>query len=409
MYNIQRKEYLSFLIAWKDKPLIKVVSGLRRCGKSTLFGLYRDYLLQNGVNNDQIVWINFEDLAFETLLDYRELYKFVLSRIQSDRKTYIFLDEIQHVPAFEKAVDSLLLQENADVYITGSNAYFMSGELATLLSGRYVELQMLPLSFREYCEGFAVNYPDEKPDDQTLYAAYINESSLPYALSLHGCPHERNDYLIGIYNTVLVKDVIARHKINDVMMLESVAKFVFDNIGNILSTRSIAGALNSNGRKVDPKTVEKYLTALTQSLIVHKVARYNIKGKALLATLEKYYVADLGLRNVLLGSKGQDQGHILENVIYLELLRRGYTVHIGTMGDNEIDFVATDANTTAYYQVAATVLEQATLKRELSPLEQIDDNFPKYLLTLDTVGANSVFDGIRQLNALDWLLGKTVG
>lgn len=404
MNRINRKEYLDFLINSKDKQIIKVVSGLRRCGKSTLFEIYKDYLIDNGISNEQIIWINFEDIDFEPLCNYRALYDYVKERLNPDKMNYVFLDEIQHVVHFEKAVDSLFIKKNVDVYITGSNAYFMSGELATLLSGRYIELKMLPLSFREYCEGLDIYYPDENLTKREKYASYLADSSMPYALSLHKSPKEISDYLSGIFNTILMKDVITRYKISDPTMLESIAKFVFSNIGNILSSRNIANTMTSYGRKIDSKTVEKYLSALTESLIIHKAQRYNIKGKQLLATLEKFYVADIGLRNILLGSTSQDQGHILENIVYLELLRRGYSVYVGIVSDGEVDFVATNANTIEYYQVSASVLDHDTLMRELSSLEKIADHFPKFLLTLDEIGANTTHNGIQQLNVLDWLL-----
>lgn len=406
MQRIKRDEYLNFLIRNKDKQLIKVVSGVRRCGKSTLFEIYRDYLLDSGISNDQIIWINFEDIDFESLCDYRTLYDYVKTKLIPDKMNYVFLDEIQHVKHFEKAVDSLFIKKNVDVYITGSNAYFMSGELATLLSGRYIELKMLPLSFSEYCDGLDIYYPDERLSKHEKYASYIADSSLPYALTLRNRPKELTEYLTGIFNTILVKDVITRYKISDPAMLESITKFVFDNIGNILSSRSIANTMTSYGRKIDSKTVEKYLNALSESLIIHKAQRYNIKGKQLLAFLEKYYVADVGLRNMLLGGTSQDQGHILENIVYLELLRRGYSVHVGIIADGEIDFVASNSNGIEYYQVSASVLDNVTLKRELSPFEKISDHFPKFLLTLDDIGANSTHNGIKQLNVLDWLLDK---
>lgn len=404
MKRINRKEYLDFLINSKDKQIIKVVSGLRRCGKSTLFEIYKEYLLSNGISNEQVIWINFEDIDFESLCNYRNLYDYVKERLNPNKMNYVFLDEIQHVEHFEKAVDSLFIKKNVDVYITGSNAYFMSGELATLLSGRYIELKMLPLSFREYCEGLALLYPDENLTKREKYASYLADSSMPYALSLHNSPKEISDYLSGIFNTILMKDVITRYKISDPAMLESIAKFVFSNIGNILSSRNIANTMTSYGRKIDSKTVEKYISALTESLIIHKAQRYNIKGKQLLATLEKFYVTDIGLRNILLGSASQEQGHILENIVYLELLRRGYSVFVGIVADGEVDFVATNSNTVEYYQVSATVLDRETLKRELSSLEKVADHFPKFLLTLDEIGANTTHNGIQQLNVLDWLL-----
>ncbi|MBO5523476.1 MAG: ATP-binding protein [Roseburia sp.] len=406
MLRINRKEYLDFLLQFREKELIKVVSGIRRCGKSTLFEIYKDYLMEHGVEEEQIIAINFEELDYEHLNNYRALYDYIKNLLLPEKMNYIFLDEIQHVEQFEKAVDSLYIKKNVDIYITGSNAYFMSGELATLLTGRYVELKMLPLSFREYCEGLAIHFPEKKMTKMEKYASYLKNSSFPYVFQLNGGEKEIREYLSGIYSSILLKDIVARQRISDVMMLESVIRFVFDNVGNILSTRKIAGAMTSQGRKIDAKTVEKFLQGLMDSLMIYQAKRYNIKGKQYLTTHEKYYLADIGMRNFLLGQKGADQGHLLENIIYLELIRRGYQVYVGAMPDGEVDFVAMNADAIEYYQVSATVLDSDTLQRELNPLRKIADHYPKYLLTLDEIGANSNYEGIRQLNALDWLLGN---
>lgn len=313
---------------------------------------------------------------------------------------YIFLDEIQHVENFEKAVDSLFIKKNVDLYITGSNAYFMSGELATLLSGRYIELKMLPLSFGEYCMGNTANIPVSEK-----YRLYIENSSFPYTLNYNNDEKQVREYLSGLYNTVLLKDVVARYRISDVMMLESVVKFVFDNIGNQLSTTKIANTMTSDGRKVDQKTVEKYVKALLDSLMIYQTKRYNIKGKQYLKTLEKYYVVDIGLRYMLLGKRNTDIGHILENVIYLELLRRGYDVYVGLINDVEVDFVAMNEDGITYFQVVASVRDEKTLERELGSLQKITDHYPKYILTLDD-DPIADYDGIKRMNALDWLLKK---
>lgn len=407
MQRIQRPAYLDFLVRNKDRQIIKVVSGIRRCGKSTLFDIYRDYLLANGVEPECIIAINFEDVDFEHLTDYKRLYEHIKLLLKPNAMNYIFLDEVQHVDMFEKAVDSLFLKKNCDVYITGSNAYFMSGELATLLTGRYVELKMLPLSFLEYCNGLEL-YDNKAAQTLTItqkYARYLENSSFPYTLQLADNPENIREYLSGLYSSIMLNDIVARLKVYDVMMLESVARFVFDNIGNLLSTRKIVGAMTADGRKIDPKTVEKYLKGLTDSLLVYQAGRYNIKGKQLLTTLEKYYVADISLRRFLLGSTQADQGHILENVVYLELLRRGYDVYVGHMPNGEVDFVTRNSDGITYYQVAATVLDENTLRRELASLEKIADHHPKYLLTLDEIGAGANYNGIRQLNVLEWLLG----
>ena len=410
MIRIDRKEYLDFLVKSKDRQIIKVVSGVRRCGKSTLFEIYKDFLLENGVAKNQIISINFEDMDYEELTDYKKLYEYIKSKMIEDKKNYIFLDEIQHVDKFEKVVDSLFIKENTDLYITGSNAYFMSGELATLLSGRYIELKMLPLSFKEYYQAKLEYEKLEQKENRILktliqyYNEYIVNSSFPYTLQLDSDLKNIHEYLSGIYNSVLLKDIVARLKISDVMRLESVVKYIFDNIGNLTSLSKIGNTLTSMGRKTDAKTIEKYIRGLTDSLLVHEVGRYNIKGKEFLSTLSKYYVADLGLRQMILGNRNIDMGHILENVIYLELLRRKGNVYVGQFDKNEIDFVVINSNEIEYYQVALTVLDESTLKRELDAFKNIKDNYPKYLITLDDVMVNTDYDGIKVVNALEWLL-----
>ena len=410
MIRIDRKEYLDFLVKSKDRQIIKVVSGVRRCGKSTLFEIYKDFLLENGVEKNQIISINFEDMDYEELTDYKKLYEYIKSKMIGDKKNYIFLDEIQHVDKFEKVVDSLFIKENTDLYITGSNAYFMSSELATLLSGRYIELKMLPLSFKEYYQAKLEYEKLEQKENRTsktliqYYNEYIVNSSFPYTLQLDSDLKNIHEYLSGIYNSVLLKDIVARLKISDVMRLESVVKYIFDNIGNLTSLSKIANTLTSMGRKTDAKTIEKYIRGLTDSLLVHEVSRYNIKGKEFLSTLSKYYVTDLGLRQMILGNRNIDMGHILENVIYLELLRRKGNVYVGQFDKNEIDFVIVNSNEIEYYQVALTVLDENTLKRELDAFKNIKDNYPKYLITLDDVMVNTDYDGIKVVNALEWLL-----
>ena len=410
MIRIDRKEYLDFLVKSKDRQIIKVVSGVRRCGKSTLFEIYKDFLLENGVAKNQIISINFEDMDYEELTDYKKLYEYIKSKMIEDKRNYIFLDEIQHVDKFEKVVDSLFIKENTDLYITGSNAYFMSSELATLLSGRYIELKMLPLSFKEYYQAKLEYEKLEQKENRILktliqyYNEYVVNSSFPYTLQLDSDLKNIHEYLSGIYNSVLLKDIVARLKISDVMRLESVVKYIFDNIGNLTSLSKIANTLTSMGRKMDAKTIEKYIRGLTDSLLVHEVSRYNIKGKEFLSTLSKYYVADLGLRQMILGNRNIDMGHILENVIYLELLRRKGNVYVGQFDKNEIDFVVINSNEIEYYQVALTVLDENTLKRELDAFKNIKDNYPKYLITLDDVMVNTDYDGIKVVNALEWLL-----
>ena len=393
---IKRDKYLEKLKSFKDKKLIKVITGIRRCGKSTLLKIFQDYLLESGVEESQIVSINFENPNNEDLKDYKNLYKYIEKHLIENKKNYVFLDEIQNVVDYQKAVDGLYIKDNVDLYITGSNAYFLSGELATLLSGRYVEIEMLPLSFKEYLSAFS-----EKTDLPLKYRNYLVNSSFPYTLELDD-ENQIRLYLDGIYNTVILKDVVARKNISDVGILESVIRYMFDNIGNITSVKKISDNLTSAGRKISNHTVENYLSALIDSFILYKASRYDVKGKQYLQTNEKYYLVDIGLRYFLLGSKKADMGRVLENVVYLELLRRGYEIYVGKVGTLEVDFVAVKNGDIEYYQVAQTVQQPETLERELKPLDSIKDHNPKYLLTLDVEPPTS-HKGIKQINALDWL------
>lgn len=394
---IERAEYLQKLKDFADKKLIKVITGIRRCGKSTLFEMFKDHLLKNNVFEEQIQFINFEDADWEYLMDYKALHKHIKEHLQKDKMNYIFLDEVQNVPNFQKAIDSLYIKNNVDLYITGSNAYLLSGEIATLLSGRYIEIKMLPLSFKEYVSSF----PD-KTDLSRKYRDYLTNSSFPYTLELNADKALIRNYLEGIYNSVILKDIVSRKKIADVLMLESVIRFMFDNIGGLVSIKKISDTMTSAGRKISTHTVENYLTALVDSYILHRVGRYDVKGKQYLKTGEKYYLTDLGLRYFLLGTKAADDGRVLENIIYLELIRRDYEVYVGKVAENEVDFVAIKDGYTEYYQVAHTVRSPETLKRELRSLENISDHNSKYLITLDDDPAVS-HNGIRQINAIDWL------
>jgi len=398
---IQRQEYLDSLISFKDKKLIKVVTGIRRCGKSTLFELFQDYLRVSGVTDEQIISINLEEGEYDEIESYKQLNSFVENKLLPNKMMYIFLDEVQRVTNFQKAIDSLYVKKNCDVYITGSNAYLLSGELATLLSGRYVEIKMLPLSFKEYATCFP-----EDANPERLYMDYIQNSSFPYALEIEKQKDKRL-YLQAIYDTIVLKDIVARRKFPDTAMLKSVTRFMFDNIGNLCSTKSIADTMTSAGRKISVHTVESYLTALTDSFILYQIGRYDVKGKQYLKTGDKYYVADIGLRYALLGTKKADMGHILENIVFLELARRGYEIYIGKVGKAEVDFVAIGDGGEEYYQVAYTVIDHdgATLRRELTPLESIRDHNPKYLLTMDNTPVTS-HNGVKQINVLDWLLNK---
>lgn len=394
---IERKEYLEDLINFKDKKLIKVVTGIRRCGKSTMFELFQSYLKENGVEEEQIITVNLEDGDYRSIRTSEMLYQYVESKLIKNNKNYVFLDEVQQVENFQEAVDWLYVKKNVDLYITGSNAFLLSGELATLLSGRYVEIKMLPLSFKEYVSAYPGN-----TNTGALYMNYLQNSSFPGTLELIR-KQDIRVYLEGIYNTILLKDIVTRKKISDPSMLQSVVEFMFNNIGNMCSATKIANSMTSSGRKISVPTVENYISALCDSFILYKAGRYDIKGKQYLATGAKYYVADIGLRYFILGTKQADMGHILENIVYLELIRRGYEVHVGKVGDAEVDFIAIGAEGEEYYQVSQTVLEEQTLKRELSPLDAIKDHNPKYLLTMDYTPMTS-YNGIKQINVLDWLL-----
>lgn len=394
---IVREAYLEDLISLKDKNLIKVITGIRRCGKSTMFELYQEHLRCNGIEEEQIISVNLEDGDYRNIRTADTLYEYIMEKLVKDRQNYVFLDEVQQVENFQAAVDWLYVKKNVDLYIAGSNAYILSGELATLLSGRYVEIKMLPLSFKEYVSAF--------PDNQNLaelYRNYLTNSSFPGTLELERKQDIRM-YLEGIYNTILLKDIVTRKRISDASTLERVVEFMFDNIGNLCSSTKIANAMTSAGRKISVPTVESYLASLTDSYILYKTGRYDIKGKQYLTTGFKYYVADIGLRYYLLGTRQADQGHILENIVYLELLRRGYEVHIGKVGDAEVDFIAINSEGQEYYQVSQTVLDEQTLQRELASLEMIKDHNPKYLLTLDYTPTVS-HNGIRQMNVLEWLI-----
>ncbi len=397
MKRIERQAYLQKLIAFKDKKLIKVITGIRRCGKSTIMEIYRDWLMARGVGKDQIVYLNFEDYDFFELRDPGKLYAYIKPLIQQDKMTYIFFDEIQHVKDFPDIINSLNLKPTVDLYVTGSNAYMLSSEMATLLSGRYVEIAMLPLSFKEYVEGIGGT-----DNLSQAYMEYVSKSSFPYTLEL-GTANEVSDYLNAVYNTIVVKDIMSRNKLSDVMMLESVIRFTADNIGNILSTKRIADLMTADGRKIDQKTVERYLSILCESFFLYEVKRFNIRGKQQLKTLGKYYLVDIGLRRMLLGSRSFDVGRILENIVYLELLHRQKKVYIGKMDNLEVDFVAVDEDDITYYQVAATVRDEVTLKRELASLRQIKDQYPKYILTLDDDPVAD-YDGIKRINVLKWLV-----
>ncbi len=395
---VLRNEYLERLNNLRHKKLIKIVTGIRRCGKSTILEMFRVQLLNEGVEENQIIFLNLEEYENKELRNPDSLYSYIKERLTS-KMNYIILDEIQRVENFPDVVDSLYVKKNVDLYLTGSNSSLLSSEIATLISGRYVEIKMLPLSFKEF-----VTATKQEDNLSKAYSQYVSTSSFPYVLELLQTPAEINPYLEGIYNTVLVKDIIDRKKIYDTTVLKSVTCFLFDNIGLELSSKKIADTLTSNSRKSDPKTIEKYISALEESFIVYRANRYNIKGKEYLKSLEKYYVSDIGLRNFMLGKKAMDVGHILENIVYLELLRRHYDVYVGKIDDAEIDFVAQTQEGNTYIQVAASVRDEQTLQRELRPLKAVKDNYPKIILTLDDDPPGD-YNGITRMNALDWLMG----
>ncbi len=398
IYIINRPEYLNELIRWKDQNLIKVITGIRRCGKSTLFELYIDYLKTLGIKSNQIIHINLENADYD-FEDYKELYNFIRQKINDKVKFYIFIDEVQNVTNFQKAVDSLYIKKNVDLYITGSNAYLLSGELATLLSGRYIEIKMLPLSFKEYITAF------DNDNYYKLFLDYMKNGGMPGNINiLKTNPNDIDKYLDGIFSTIVYKDVMARNNITDKMLLESIIKYIFDSIGSPISTKKISDTLTSKGISTSNHTVEKYITAFLESYLIYKSERFDVKGKNLLSRDYKYYAVDPGLRSYLLGKKADsDMGHILENIVYLELLRRGYKVYTGKVDDLEVDFVAENRDGLKYYQVALTVRDEKVLTRELRSLQKTNDHYPKILLTLD-MDLEADYDGITKINVIDWLL-----
>ena len=399
---IERTEYLEQLKRFKDKDLIKVVTGIRRCGKSTLFELFIDYLKESGIKDDQIIKINLEDADYN-FESYKELYDYVNKQIDSKKQFYVFLDEVQNVPMFQKAVDSLYIKKNVDVYITGSNAYLLSGELATLLSGRYVEIKLLPLSFKEYLSAF--NNSDKSRYEYFL--DYMRNGGMPGNISIiQDNPNDLDTYLEGVFTTIVYKDIITRNNITDKMLLESVLRFIFDSIGSPISTKKISDTLTSKGMSTSNHTVENYISAFVESFLIYKAERFDVKGKNLLARDYKYYAVDQGLRSYLLGKKADsDMGHVLENIVYLELLRRGYKVYVGKVDDLEIDFVAENRDGLKYFQVALTVRDNKVLERELKSLQKTGDHYPKYLITYD-MDMEADYDGIKKINVVDWLLNK---
>jgi len=403
-----RKEYIDKLLSYKDKGLIKVVSGLRRSGKSTLLELYRELLLKQGIGKRQMQFYNFE--LPENYLDktWSDIYFEIKKKFQTDKTNYVFLDEVQNIPLFEKLVDGLFATENTDVYVTGSNAFLLSSELATLLSGRYIEISILPFSFKEYLTARNIDTSNKYLNYETLFFDYINETSLPKGVELRESGFDKiYEYLEAIYITIIEKDITQRHQINDKRAFANIVKFVASNIGNALSPSNISKTLKQDGQNIHHATVEKYLEYLVESFVFYKVNRFDLKGKKQLATQEKYYLVDAGLLNILAGKERiTDRGHILENIVYLELLRRGNKVWTGTARNTEVDFVCkTPIGEIEYYQVAWQMTDESTVKREFGALEKINDNYPKYLLTTDSFTQNR--SGVRHLNVFNWLLGTS--
>jgi len=397
-----RDLYMRQLLAFKDKKLIKVITGMRRCGKSTLLDLFERDLIEDGVKKENIIHINFESMKYDRIREYTSFYKLVEEKIpkESEGRTYLLLDEIQQVAGWQKAVNSLSIDYDTDIYITGSNAYLLSSELATLLSGRYIEIKMLPLSFREHLE-FKEYPPDVSMEAR--FEEYLKYGALPTVSQLNQDDSTIATFLLGVYHTVLVKDVLQRNTIHDAALLENLAAFLFDNIGNIVSSKKISDYLNSSGRKTTNETIDNYLSMLEKAFLVYRVRRFDIKGKQYLKTLGKYYVPDTGIRNAVLGYHGGDYGHLYENIVYFELLRRGYQVAIGKAGELEVDFVASRQDVKKYYQVTVSLLEEAVREREKKPLMKIEDNYEKIILSMDKTYIRD-YEGIRQQNIIDFLL-----
>ena len=412
---INRPQYLKELLSFKDANLIKIVTGVRRSGKSTLFDLYKQELLQQGVEEKQIQIIKLEELENENLLDYKNLYQHILDNIIPNKKNYVFLDEIQNVSDFEKAVRSLFEKGNIDLYLTGSNSKLQSGQWATSLAGRYVEIKMYPLSYKEFYETYS---KEAQQNLDKIYEDYLTFSSFPYATYFikqgsKDVLKQIHTYIEGIFNTIILKDVMENSGISEESRLRRVIKFMASCIGSEISIKKISDIITSDGMKIQPQTVENYIDGFKNAHVLYQADRYDVKGKKMLKTLNKFYLVDMGIRQHLLGNKDKDDGHILENIIYLELLRRGYTVYVGKVDIKdkdgkikalEVDFVAENENGIEYYQIANTVMDSEVLQRELRPLEAIRDHYPKFILTRDYGTAD--YNGIKKLNALEWLLGQ---
>ena len=401
---INRPEYLTQLIQNKDVDLVKIITGIRRCGKSSLLDLFHQYLLQSGVLDDHIIHMNLESLRFRNLSNYLNFYDYVSERIPKNGKTYLIFDELQVINHWEKAIESFRLDFDVDIYITGSNAYLLSTEFSTLLSGRYVEIRMLPLSFKEFLNFYKF---DENITIEEKFQKYLQFGGMPILKEYQSNELRSNQALEGIYSTVVLKDILQRNNQTDQLMLNKITLFLCSNIGNITSPNNIGNVLSHEGeinnKNIASKTINKYIDMLRSAFIFYSVGRYDIKGKQLLKTLEKNYIIDMGFRNMLLGYRDADRGHILENIVFLELIRREYRVYIGKVGETEVDFVCEKPNEKIYIQVTETIGSQETLERELRPLRMISDNYEKIILSMDRNYINS-YDGIKSLNLIDWLL-----
>lgn len=398
---IERKEYLKQLLSWKDQNIIKVLTGIRRCGKSTILKLYQEYLLNNGIDPSQIISINFEELEYEDLQDYKKLYQYIKDRLVENKMMYIFLDEIQNVPSYEKVVDSLHVKENIDIYITGSNSYIFSGQLATYLSGRYIEIPVLPLSFKE------VYNPQTNKEE--AFQKYIKTGGFPYIHQIQLLNEQIDMYLEGIYNTVIVKDIEERinrknsKSVTDIALLKAISKYLSSVVGNPVSIRSITNYFKSNERTTSPNTISNYVEALCESYLYYPVEVMDVSGKEVLKSNKKYYIVDPGIRNYILPKQFYDLGFTIENIVYLELLRRRYNVNIGRNGRTEVDFIAKRNDVYTYIQVTASLVDENTFNREIRPLKQIKDNYEKIILTLDRYTLGN-YEGIKVINIIDWLL-----
>lgn len=398
---IERKEYLKQLLSWKDQNIIKVLTGIRRCGKSTILKLYQEYLLNNGIDPLQIISINFEELEYEDLQDYKKLYQYIKDRLVENKMMYIFLDEIQNVPSYEKVVDSLHVKENIDIYITGSNSYIFSGQLATYLSGRYIEIPILPLSFKEVY--------NPQTDKEEAFQKYMKTGGFPYINQIQLQNEQIDMYLEGIYNTVIVKDIEERinrknsKNVTDIALLKAISKYLSSVVGSPVSIRSITNYFKSNERKTSPNTISNYIEALCESYLYYLVEVMDISGKEVLKSNKKYYIVDPGIRNYILPKQFYDLGFTIENIVYLELLRRRYNVNIGRSGRTEVDFIAKKNDVYTYIQVTASLVDENTFNREMRPLKQIEDNYEKIILTLDRYTLGN-YEGIKVINIIDWLL-----